>query len=172
MSYLISVLDKSLVVEGVLLEQVLCNSLQLVQCVEQLGYYWYWFVEYYVVLVFVSLVLEVLVVWVLVQIWCICIGSGGVMLCYYVLYKVVENFNLLVVLVLGCVDLGVGKVFGGLLVLIVVLVVGCLVFVDFDQQLCDLEGYLFDVVFDVLVCLILQQVLECFLFGVSLQSVK
>lgn len=51
---------------------------------------------------------------------CIRVGLGGVMLLYYSLYKVVENFCVLEVLYLNCIDFGVGRVFGGMLIVICV----------------------------------------------------
>lgn len=58
------------------------------------------------------MVIEILIVFVVVWIGWICVGLGGVMLFNYLLLKVVENFMSLEVLFLGCIDFGLGCVFG------------------------------------------------------------
>lgn len=77
-----------------------------------MGYYWYWVVEYYNLNLFVGFVFEILIgcfVYEMLSMW---IGLGGVMLFYYSLLKVVEIFWMLEIFIFGCIDLGIGCVFG------------------------------------------------------------
>lgn len=64
--FCLSVFDKSFVVFGEIVVDVLVCSVLFVCFVDVVGYYCYWFVEYYNMVVFVCLLLEILIVYVFV----------------------------------------------------------------------------------------------------------
>lgn len=88
---------------------------------EKFGYIRIWYVEYYGLDVFVSVMLEILVVYIVSVIEKICVGVGGIMIMYYVLFKVVEMFKILAVLYFDWIDLGMGCLFGGSFLIMLVL---------------------------------------------------
>lgn len=64
--------------------------MDLVCCVEEWGYYCYWFVEYYNIEGVVSFVIVVLIGYIVGGIKKICVGFGGIMFLNYFLLVIVE----------------------------------------------------------------------------------
>lgn len=113
-SYLLSLLDKSLVPEGASAAETLKRTVALAQRAEQLGYHRYWIAEHHGNPGYASPAPEIVVSHILAKTSRIRVGAGGVMLQHYSPYKVAETFKLLAALAPGRVDLGIGKAPGGL----------------------------------------------------------
>ena len=113
MSYLLSLLDKSPIEQGVSATDALAATTRLAIRAEELGYHRFWVAEHHNMENLASSAPEVLIAYLLARTSKIRLGSGGVMLQHYSAYKVVEAFNLLASLAPGRIDLGVGKAPGG-----------------------------------------------------------
>ncbi|MDK4701779.1 LLM class flavin-dependent oxidoreductase [Rhizobium sp. CNPSo 4062] len=113
MSYLLSLLDKSPIEQGLSATDALGATARLAIRAEELGYHRFWVAEHHNMANLASSAPEVLIAYLLARTSKIRLGSGGVMLQHYSAYKVAEAFNLLASLAPGRVDLGVGKAPGG-----------------------------------------------------------
>lgn len=113
MAYDLSFLDKS-PLDGGTASQALAKTVTVAQAAEAAGFRRYWVAEHHNSQDFASSAPEVLVAYLLAATKNIRIGSGGVMLQHYSPYKVAEVFNVLAALAPGRVDLGIGKMPGGL----------------------------------------------------------
>ncbi|QEL21295.1 MsnO8 family LLM class oxidoreductase [Bosea sp. F3-2] len=114
MTYSLSLLDKSPILEGETAVAALQRTTSLVQAAERLGYRRFWLAEHHDFPGLASPAPEVLAAYLLARTQRIRIGTGGVLLPHYSPYKVAETFNLLASLAPGRVDLGIGKAPGGL----------------------------------------------------------
>lgn len=114
MTYSLSLLDKSPILEGETAVAALQRTTSLVQAAERLGYRRFWLAEHHDFPGLASPAPEVLAAYLLARTQRIRIGTGGVLLPHYSPYKVAEIFNLLASLAPGRVDLGIGKAPGGL----------------------------------------------------------
>lgn len=114
MSYSLSLLDKSLIPEGLGATEAFAATIALAQSAEQLGYRRFWLAEHPGNRGYAGSAPEVLVAHILAQTSRIRVGTGGVMLQHYSPFKVAETFRVLSALAPGRVDLGVGKAPGGL----------------------------------------------------------
>lgn len=114
MTYSLSLLDKSPILEGENAMVALQRTTSLVQAAECLGYRRFWLAEHHDFPGLASPAPEVLAAHLLARTEHIRIGTGGVLLPHYSPYKVAEIFNLLASLAPGRVDLGIGKAPGGL----------------------------------------------------------
>lgn len=114
MTYALSILDKSPLIEGETAGTALQRTVSLAQAAERLGYHRFWLAEHHDFPGLVSPAPEVFAAYLLARTQRIRIGSGGVLLPHYSPYKVAEAFNLLASLAPGRVDLGIGKAPGGL----------------------------------------------------------
>ncbi len=144
MSYLLSLLDKSPIEQGLSATDALGVTARLAVRAEELGYHRFWVAEHHNMANLASSAPEVLIAYLIARTSKIRIGSGGVMLQHYSAYKVAEAFNLLASLAPGRIDLGVGKAPGGFPLSTRALQVA----IDpekkpsFAEQLSDLNGYL------------------------------
>lgn len=114
MTYKLSLLDKSPILEGETAIAALQRTTSLAQAAERLGYHRFWLAEHHDFPGLASPAPEVLAAYLLARTQHIRIGTGGVLLPHYSPYKVAETFNLLASLAPGRVDLGIGKAPGGL----------------------------------------------------------
>ena len=114
MTYTLSLLDKTPLIEGETAGAALQRTVNLAQAAERLGYHRFWLAEHHDFPGLVSPAPEVFAAYLLARTQRIRIGSGGVLLPHYSPYKVAETFNLLASLAPGRVDLGIGKAPGGL----------------------------------------------------------
>ena len=114
MSYSLSILDKSPIVEGATAQDALQFSIRLAQRAEALGYKRFWLAEHHGAPSLASSAPEIIAAHVLALTSRIRVGTGGVMLQHYSPFKVAETFRVLASLAPGRVDLGVGKAPGGL----------------------------------------------------------
>ncbi|TBG72995.1 MsnO8 family LLM class oxidoreductase, partial [Rhizobium leguminosarum] len=113
MTYLLSLLDKSPIEQGLTAADALRATVKIAARAEELGYHRFWVAEHHNMSNLASSAPEALIAYLLARTSRIRIGSGGVMLQHYSAYKVAETFNLLASLAPGRVDLGVGKAPGG-----------------------------------------------------------
>lgn len=113
MTYLLSLLDKSPIEQGLTATEALRATVKFAARAEELGYHRFWVAEHHNMSNLASSAPEALIAFLLARTSKIRIGSGGVMLQHYSAYKVAETFNLLASLAPGRVDLGVGKAPGG-----------------------------------------------------------
>ncbi|KUL94269.1 alkane 1-monooxygenase [Bosea sp. WAO] len=114
MSYALSLLDKSPILDGETAGDALQRTIALAQAAERLGYRRFWLAEHHGFPGLASSAPEILVAHLIARTRRIRVGSGGVLLQHYSPYKVAETFNLLATLAPGRVDLGIGKAPGGL----------------------------------------------------------
>lgn len=114
MTYQLSILDQSPVIDQESNESALSRTVALAQKAEQLGYHRFLVSEHHNSQEVAGSSPEVLVSFLLAKTEKIRIGSGGVMLQHYSPYKVAENFHVLASLAGDRVDLGIGKAPGGL----------------------------------------------------------
>jgi luciferase family oxidoreductase group 1 len=105
----LSVLDQSPIRSGGNAATALCESIELAQITERLGYHRYWVAEHHGSASFAGSSPEVLVSAIAARTQRIRVGSGGVMLMHYSPLKVAENFRVLETLYPGRIDLGVGR---------------------------------------------------------------
>ncbi|KAA0693349.1 MsnO8 family LLM class oxidoreductase [Neorhizobium sp. P12A] len=144
MTYLLSLLDKSPIEQGLTAADALRASVRFAAAAEELGYHRFWVAEHHNMSNLASSAPEALIAYLLAKTSRIRVGSGGVMLQHYSAYKVAETFNLLSALAPGRVDLGVGKAPGGFPLSTEALQIG----VDparkpsFSEQLSALNTYL------------------------------
>ncbi|WFU92024.1 MsnO8 family LLM class oxidoreductase (plasmid) [Rhizobium sp. CC1099] len=113
MTYLLSLLDKSPIEQGLTAVDALRATVKIAARAEELGYHRFWVAEHHNMSNLASSAPEALIAYLLARTSRIRVGSGGVMLQHYSAYKVAETFNLLASLAPGRVDLGVGKAPGG-----------------------------------------------------------
>ena len=113
MTYLLSLLDKSPIEQGLTAVDALRATVKFATRAEELGYHRFWLAEHHNMSNLASSAPEALIAYLLARTSKIRVGSGGVMLQHYSAYKVAETFNLLASLAPGRVDLGVGKAPGG-----------------------------------------------------------
>ncbi|RDJ27710.1 MsnO8 family LLM class oxidoreductase [Bosea caraganae] len=114
MSYRLSLLDKSPILDGESATNALARTVALAQKAERWGFHRFWVAEHHGMAGLASPAPEILVSYILASTSRIRVGSGGVLLQHYSAYKVAESFNLLASLAPGRVDLGIGKAPGGL----------------------------------------------------------
>lgn len=166
--------DLVLVCIGGSVVEVLYNFLDLVCYVECLGFNCFWLVEYYNMDGIVSFVIVLLIGYIVGGILWICVGLGGVMLLNYVLLVVVENFGILEMFYLGCIDFGFGCVLGVDQVIMCVLCCDCLGNGDdFFEQVVELEMLFGLCCFQQSLLVVLGEGIQVliWLFGLSLFSV-
>ena len=146
MSYALSVLDKSPVLESETPTDALRRTVALARQAEALGYHRFWVAEHHNTSGLASSSPEVLLAHLAARTESIRIGSGGVMLQHYSPYKVAENFNLLQALAPGRIDIGIGKAPGGLPLSTKALQFGRDLSnkPDFRAQLTELDAFLGD----------------------------
>jgi luciferase family oxidoreductase group 1 len=108
----LSVLDQSLVAEGMTGAQALRNTLDLAQLTDRLGYHRYWVAEHHGGPSLAGPSPEALIGPIAGATEHIRVGSGGVMLPHYSPFKVAETFSLLAGLFPGRIDLGIGRAAG------------------------------------------------------------
>ncbi|EJT02101.1 LLM class flavin-dependent oxidoreductase [Rhizobium sp. CCGE 510] len=144
MTYLLSLLDKSPIEQGLTAADALRATVKIAARAEELGYHRFWVAEHHNMTNLASSAPEALIAYLLAKTSKIRIGSGGVMLQHYSAYKVAETFNLLASLAPGRVDLGVGKAPGGFPLSTRALQLGVdpARKPDFASQLADLNTYL------------------------------
>ena len=105
----LSVLDQSPVSEGFTGADALCNTLDLAQLTDRLGYLRYWVAEHHGTPMLACAAPEVLIGPIATLTSRIKVGSGGVMLPHYSPLKVAESFSILSALFPGRIDLGIGR---------------------------------------------------------------
>ncbi|CAN7305917.1 LLM class flavin-dependent oxidoreductase [Rhizobium sp. LjRoot30] len=144
MTYLLSLLDKSPIEDGLSAADALRATVKFATRAEELGYHRFWVAEHHNMSSLASSSPEALIAYLLARTSKIRVGSGGVMLQHYSAYKVAETFNVLASLAPGRVDLGVGKAPGGFPFATRALQVGIdpARKPDFATQLSDLNTYL------------------------------
>ncbi|EJZ22812.1 LLM class flavin-dependent oxidoreductase (plasmid) [Rhizobium sp. Pop5] len=144
MTYLLSLLDKSPIEQGLSAADALRATVKIAVRAEELGYHRFWVAEHHNMSNLASSAPEALIAYLLARTSRIRVGSGGVMLQHYNAYKVAETFNLLASLAPGRVDLGVGKAPGGfpLSTRALQLAVDPSRKPDFASQLADINIYL------------------------------
>ena len=114
MSYDLSILDQSPVLEGQSNVEALQQTITLAQQAEQLGYKRFLLAEHHNLEGLIGTSPEVLISHILAKTSHIRVGSAGVMLQHYSSFKVAENFHVLATRAPCRFDLGVGKTSGGL----------------------------------------------------------
>ena len=146
LSYSLSLLDKSLIPEGLGATEAFAATIALAQRAEQLGFRRFWLAEHHGNRGYAGSAPEVLAAHVLARTSRIRVGTGGVMLQHYSPFKVAETFRVLSALAPGRVDLGIGKAPGGL-----PLTTRALQWLhdptappDFEARLTELDGLLLD----------------------------
>jgi luciferase family oxidoreductase group 1 len=107
------VLDQSPVAAGSTAGQALQNSIALAKLVDRLGYTRFWMSEHHAMETLASTAPEILLARIGAETQRIRIGSGGIMLPHYSVFKVAEVFRTLHALYPGRVDLGIGRAPGG-----------------------------------------------------------
>jgi len=109
MSYRLSVLDQSPIVEGTTAAQALAETIDLARHCDALGYHRYWLAEHHASPGLAGAAPEALIGPVALATRRIRVGSGGIMLPHYSPFKVAETFALLAALAPGRIDLGLGR---------------------------------------------------------------
>jgi luciferase family oxidoreductase group 1 len=139
----LSVLDLAIVAEGSEPADALCNSVELVQHVERLGYTRHWVAEHHNMPGIASAAPAVLAAELAAATSEIRVGSGGVMLPNHPPLVVAEQFGTLVGLHPGRIDLGIGRAPGTdpLTAAALRRSADPLSAEDFPQQLTELMGY-------------------------------
>jgi luciferase family oxidoreductase group 1 len=110
---LLSVLDQTPVIDGHTAADAIAATVELAQLADDLGYTRYWCAEHHGLLAVSNPCPEVMLARLGSVTKRIRIGSGGVMLPYYIPFKVAEQFMMLEALFPNRVDLGVGRAPGG-----------------------------------------------------------
>lgn len=145
MSYKLSILDQSPIIDQSTPEDTFQQTVRLAQTAEKLGYTRFWVSEHHNSQDVHGSSPEVLVSYLLAKTNSIRIGAGGVMLSHYSPYKVAENFNVLSSLAPDRVDLGVGKAPGGVPLATKALQSGTNnADVDFNEKVKQLKDYIHD----------------------------
>ncbi|HWZ51407.1 MAG TPA: LLM class flavin-dependent oxidoreductase [Granulicella sp.] len=109
----LSVLDQSPVPQGCTPAQALQNSVALARHVDGLVYNRYWMSEHHAMDLLACTAPEIMLARIGAETERIRIGSGGIMLPHYSVFKVAEVFRTLHALYPGRVDLGIGRAPGG-----------------------------------------------------------
>lgn len=145
MSYSLSILDQSPIIDKESNAKTLARTVELAQQAELLGYKRFWVSEHHNSNDVAGSSPEVLVSYILAKTEKIRVGSGGVMLSHYSPFKVAENFHVLTNLAGDRVDLGIGKAPGGLpLATSALQYNGPTDFNDFNERLRLLKGFIED----------------------------
>ena len=105
----ISVLDQSLIREGVSPASSIRESMEMARHCEGLGYYRYWLSEHHNSGAVAGSAPEVLMAAIAATTTRIRVGSAGIMLPHYSALKVAEQFRVLEAIAPGRIDLGVGR---------------------------------------------------------------
>ena len=105
----ISVLDQSLIREGVSPASSISESMEMARHCEALGYYRYWLSEHHNSGAVAGTAPEVLMAAIAATTTRIRVGSAGIMLPHYSALKVAEQFRVLEAIAPGRIDLGVGR---------------------------------------------------------------
>jgi len=109
----LAVLDQSPVAAGSTAGQALQNSIELARLVDRLGYTRFWMSEHHAMETLACTAPEIILARIGAETQRIRIGSGGIMLPHYSVFKVAEVFRTLHALYPGRVDLGIGRAPGG-----------------------------------------------------------
>ncbi|MDP9050178.1 MAG: LLM class flavin-dependent oxidoreductase [Acidobacteriota bacterium] len=141
----LSVLDQSPVAAGSTAGQALQNSIELARLVDRLGYTRFWMSEHHAMETLACTAPEILLARIGGETERIRIGSGGIMLPHYSVFKVAEVFRTLHALYPGRVDLGLGRAPGGGPVEALALKRerGTKLLDDFPDQVSELLAYLY-----------------------------
>jgi luciferase family oxidoreductase group 1 len=109
----LSVLDQSPIIAGHSAAQAIDATLKLARRADALGYHRYWLAEHHAIAALGDPCPEILLARLGAETKRIRIGTGGVLLPYYSVFKVAEIFRMLEALYPGRVDLGIGRAPGG-----------------------------------------------------------
>ncbi len=109
MTYRLSVLDQSPIVEGATAADALANTIDLARHCDTLGYDRYWLAEHHASPGLAGAAPEALIGPVALATRHIRVGSGGIMLPHYSPFKIAETFRLLSALAPRRIDLGLGR---------------------------------------------------------------
>src|SRR3979409_1767494 len=109
MSFRLSVLDQSPIVEGATGGDALRNSIDLARVTERYGYSRYWVAEHHGTPLLACAAPEIMVAEIAAATSRIRVGSGGVLLPHYSPFKVAEIFSVLGGIHGKRIDLGVGR---------------------------------------------------------------
>ncbi len=109
----LSVLDQSPVPQGSTPADALANSIALARHVDALGYNRFWMSEHHAMDLLASTAPEIMLARIGAETSRIRIGSGGIMMPHYSVFKIAEVFRTLHALYPGRVDLGIGRAPGG-----------------------------------------------------------
>jgi len=109
----LSVLDQSPVPQGSTPGDALANSIALAKHVDALGYNRFWMSEHHAMDTLACTAPEIMLARIGAETRRIRIGSGGIMMPHYSVFKVAEVFRTLHALYPGRVDLGIGRAPGG-----------------------------------------------------------
>ncbi|RKD76479.1 luciferase family oxidoreductase group 1 [Sinobaca qinghaiensis] len=139
----LSVLDQSPIPSGSDAHEALCNTKELAQHAEALGYSRFWVAEHHSTSGLAGTSPEILISHLATCTSRIRVGSGGVLLPQYSPYKVAENFKVLEALFPGRIDLGVGRSPGGGQTIRLALTDGVKKnLIEFPRLLADLQGFI------------------------------
>ena len=109
----LSVLDQSPVPQGRTPADALANSIALATHVDALGYNRFWMSEHHAMDLLACTAPEIMLARIGAETSRIRIGSGGIMMPHYSVFKIAEVFRTLHALYPGRVDLGIGRAPGG-----------------------------------------------------------
>jgi luciferase family oxidoreductase group 1 len=109
----LSVLDQSPVPQGSTPADALANSIALARHVDALGYNRFWMSEHHAMDLLACTAPEIMLARIGAETSRIRIGSGGIMMPHYSVFKIAEVFRTLHALYPGRVDLGIGRAPGG-----------------------------------------------------------
>jgi len=109
----LSVLDQSPVPQGNTPADALANSIALARHVDALGYNRFWMSEHHAMDLLACTAPEIMLARIGAETSRIRIGSGGIMMPHYSVFKIAEVFRTLHALYPGRVDLGIGRAPGG-----------------------------------------------------------
>jgi luciferase family oxidoreductase group 1 len=113
MTYKLSILDQSPIVQGATAVEAIADSLDLARFADHLGYHRYWLSEHHGVPTMAGTAPEALIGPVALATRRLRVGSGGVLLRNHAPFKVAETFSLLAAMAPGRIDLGIGRELGG-----------------------------------------------------------
>jgi luciferase family oxidoreductase group 1 len=105
----LSVLDLSPISAGQGAARAVCDTVELAQLAERLGYYRYWVAEHHNIPSVASTAPEIMIGQIASRTSRIRVGSGGVMLPNHAPLRVAETFHVLEALYPGRIDLGIGR---------------------------------------------------------------
>lgn len=109
----LSILDQSPIVHGRTAAQALCESIDLVQYAEQLGYKRYWFAEHHASASFASASPEIMMAYAAAKTSTIRLGSGSILLGQAQPLRIAEHIRTLHALAPSRIDAGFGRAPGG-----------------------------------------------------------